>query len=237
VSRTPGVHRASPVRPRYGRLAVLGSAVAVTAIAVLGSVGVLPTSGEPKAADQGAAAISGPDVEQPDQQPHQQQPSATATTEPPAGAGVSASAGPDETAEVAEDALPADSGTGKRIVFSEDRQRVWLVDGEEQVARSYLVSGSVMDNLDPGSYQVYSKSRWAVGIDDSGVMEYFARFTKGPNGAAIGFHTIPSKNGTPLQTADQLGTPQSHGCIRQLEADALALWEFAPVGTTVVVTA
>jgi lipoprotein-anchoring transpeptidase ErfK/SrfK len=68
-------------------------------------------------------------------------------------------------------------------------------------------------------------------------MQYFVRFTRGPTGAAIGFHTIPTKNGVPLQTTAQLGTPQSHGCIRQDMPDAVALWNFAPVGTKVVVVA
>ena len=104
------------------------------------------------------------------------------------------------------------------------------------VARTYLVSGSVLPNLDPGTYSVYSKSRWAVGIQDTGVMQYMVRFTRGDN-AAIGFHSIPTKNGEPLQTKAQLGTAQSHGCIRQDLPDAIALWEFAPEGTKVVVRA
>lgn len=140
-----------------------------------------------------------------------------------------------ETAIDAE-AAPLDSGAGRRVVFDQSQQRVWLVDADEQVERSYPVSGSVLDNLEPGSYNVYSKSRWATGINDSGVMEYFVRFTRGAN-AAIGFHTIPTKNGVPLQTKKQLGTPLSHGCIRQDMADAIALWEFAPIGTSVVVIA
>jgi hypothetical protein len=132
-------------------------------------------------------------------------------------------------------ALPDDSGTGKRVVFDMSDQRVWLVDKDDDVRRTYLVSGSVTDNLNSGTYAVYSRSRHAVGIDDSGVMEYFIRFTRGPN-AAIGFHSIPTKNGRSLQTRKQLGTPQSHGCIRQALPDAKLLWAFAPVGTKVVVT-
>ena len=50
-----------------------------------------------------------------------------------------------------ETALPAGSGDGRRVVFSESQQRVWLVDEDEQVQRTYLVSGSVYDNLDPGT--------------------------------------------------------------------------------------
>ena len=40
-----------------------------------------------------------------------------------------------------------------------------------------------------------------------------------------------------MQTVDELGTPQSHGCVRQERDDAIALWEFAPIGTEVDVTA
>ena len=134
-----------------------------------------------------------------------------------------------------ERALPAASGTGRRVVFSQSAQRTWLVDAAGRVLSTYLVSGSVLDNLDPGTYEVYSRSRWAVGVDDSGVMEYMVRFTRGDRGAPIGFHTIPTRNGVPLQTNAQLGTPQSHGCIRQKVSDAKRLWRFAGLGTFVVV--
>ncbi len=134
--------------------------------------------------------------------------------------------------------VPADSGEGRRIVFDMSAQRVWLVDGDGQhgdrVRRTYLVSGSVSDNLHPGTYAVYSRSRHAWGIDDSGTMQYMVRFAHGRH-AAIGFHDIPVKDGVRLQTRAQLGSPQSHGCIRQRRPDAKALWRFAPVGTTVVV--
>ena len=133
-------------------------------------------------------------------------------------------------------ALPAGSGTGKRIVFSQGRQRVWLVEGGRRIDRTYLVSGSVYDNLAPGTYTVYSRSEQAYGVDDSGTMQLFVRFAQGDE-AAIGFHDIPVNDGVPSQTVAQLGTPQSHGCIRQRHTDALALWNFAPIGTTVVVTA
>ena len=102
--------------------------------------------------------------------------------------------------------------------------------------RTYPVSGSIYDNLDPGTYEVYSRSEQAWGIDDSGEMRYFVRFTTGDN-AAIGFHSIPTKDGVRLQTRAQLGTPTSHGCIRQAMPDAKAMWRFAQLGDTVVVVA
>jgi cephalosporin-C deacetylase-like acetyl esterase len=87
-----------------------------------------------------------------------------------------------------------------------------------------------------GTYEVYSTSRHAIGIDDSGTMQFMVRFAHGER-AAIGFHDIPVDDGKRVQTRAELGTPQSHGCIRQARPDARALWSFAIVGTTVVVTA
>lgn len=209
-------HRSA--RPRYGRIALAVAALAVTSFSVLGGVGVIPTA--PSAANADRPTTAKPSSS----------PSESAVVEP----AVQGPSAPEEIEEIDPEALPADSGKGRRIVFSETEQRVWLVRENGTVRRTYLVSGSTEDNLDPGRYAVYSKSRWAVGVDDSGVMEFFVRFAHGEQ-AAIGFHTIPTKLGTALQTRSQLGTPQSHGCIRQAKADAISLWNFAPEGTTVVV--
>jgi lipoprotein-anchoring transpeptidase ErfK/SrfK len=221
-------HRGQSVRPRYGRLTALGSSLAVTLIAVLGGTGVLPSAagGDPR----GAATKAGssiPPVADPSE-------SADPDTELSAISPADATEAQDDPAR--DTTLPARSGSGKRVVFSQGRQRVWLVSRGKQVERTYLVSGSVYDNLHPGTYSVYSRSEQAWGVDDSGTMRYFVRFTQGDN-AAIGFHDIPIDEGQRVQTAAELGTPQSHGCIRQRRPDAIALWEFAPLGTTVVVTA
>lgn len=268
-----GRHRA-PVRPRYGRMATLGSSVAVVLIAVLGGTGALPSAADAqRGADPGASVLdrgnqpdagddtdpaagdagngTDPGATDPDADPDtgnsgKSGNSVDDTGEvPPGKSGGGAGASPKNGLEPIDPgavapidtALPGDSGTGKRVVFSESRQRVWLVNEDEQVIRTYLVSGSVYDNLDPGTFEVYSRSEDAVGIDDSGTMRYFVRFTQGTQGAAIGFHDIPIDDGRPVQTFKQLGTPLSHGCIRQKPKDAVALWEFAPIGTTVVVTA
>jgi len=192
------------------------AALLVTLVAMLGGIGLLPTDGSAAAAATGATPTG-------DQAMLATQiiPDATRSLTPSTEDG---------------EALPADTGWGRRIVFDLTHQRVWLVDPGDKVRSTYLVSGSVFDNLRPGTYSVYSRSRWAVGVDDSGTMQYFVRFAHGAR-AAIGFHSIPTKDGHLLQTLAQLGTPQSHGCIRQALPDAVRLWNFAPVGTKVVVTA
>jgi len=152
-----------------------------------------------------------------------------ATPESP-GSSVTSNADPTEVA------LPPASGAGRRVVFDMSEQRVWLVGPADRVQRTYLVSGSKHDNLDPGHYEVYSKSRTAVSYTYEETMRYMVRFAEGDN-AAIGFHDIPrDQQGDPVQTREQLGRRLSSGCIRQARADAIALWRFAGVGTAVVVT-
>jgi hypothetical protein len=134
-------------------------------------------------------------------------------------------------------AIPSGSGHGKRIVFDQSDQRVWLVGRDGRLERTYLVSGSLHHNLSPGSYQVYSKSMHAVSFDGRETMRFMVRFTQGQH-AAIGFHDIPRRpDGSLVETRDQLGTPRSAGCIRQWRPDAKALWRFAPIDTSVVVVA
>ena len=242
----PATHRPvrdRAVRPRYGRIASAVSSLSITAVAVLGASGLVPGTTGPAGGRAVAAtttsvvparagiALSAFDV------PSRlwsgdPTPADDGAADPPAGLTESGTAEPARDAE----ALPARSGGGKRVVFDISDQRVWLVGKDNRVRRTYLVSGSVTDNLKPGRYEVYSTSRHAVGIDDSGTMQYMVRFAHGQR-AAIGFHDIPVDDGRRLQTRAQLGTPQSHGCIRQWRPDAKALWYFAIVGTKVVVTA
>jgi lipoprotein-anchoring transpeptidase ErfK/SrfK len=61
------------------------------------------------------------------------------------------------------------------------------------------------------------------------------RFARGQR-LAIGFHAIPTANGRPIQGVDELGQYRSHGCVRQAPGDAARLYDWAPLGTTVVVT-
>jgi len=222
------------VRPRYGRITSALGSVTVTAVAILGATGALPglsSADAPVAQGRAQGAVSLTSFEDPPQPPAPPVVDVGLVTPGERLAALGVGAEP-----AASDVLPADSGSGRRVVFSMSDQRVWLVGRADRVRRTYLVSGSLTDNLKPGSYEVYSTSREAIGIDDSGTMNHMVRFAHGER-AAIGFHDIPVKDGRRLQTRAELGTPQSSGCIRQARPDAKALWDFAPVGTTVVVVA
>lgn len=127
--------------------------------------------------------------------------------------------------------VPTNSGAGRRIVYSNRAQRVWLVEADGSVAKTHLVSGrSGLPAF--GTYRVFGKSRYTT--SGSARIEYMVRFARGRK-LSIGFHTIPLRgNGMPLQTEAQLGTPRSHGCVRQAPPDAIWLYMWAPIGTTVV---
>jgi hypothetical protein len=137
--------------------------------------------------------------------------------------------------QVAAPPLPAGSGSGRRIVYSNPQQRVWLVEADGRVSRSYLVSGRYRTPA-AGTYSVYSKSRKAFAGHDGITMDNMVRFARSGSGLAIGFHGIPRySDGRPMQTEDDLGGFRSAGCVRQSDTDAALLYDWAPIGTTVVV--
>lgn len=122
------------------------------------------------------------------------------------------------------------------MVFDQSAQRVWLVAADDEVKRSYLVSGSNRNNVRPGSYRVDSRSRHARAYKGRGTFEFFVRFTRGRN-APIGFHAVTVKDGRLVYAREDLGTPRTPGCVELWRDDAETLWKFAPLGTRVVVTA
>ncbi len=131
-------------------------------------------------------------------------------------------------------AAPADSGSGRRIVYANTAQRVWLIEHDGTIRDSYLVSGRRATPT-AGTYSVYSKSEKAWAGHDGITMNHMVRFAWGRS-LAIGFHSIPTyRNGLPMQTLEQLGTHLSAGCVRQEAGKAEALYRWAELGTTVVV--
>lgn len=132
---------------------------------------------------------------------------------------------------------PVGSGHGRRIVFDQSDQRVWLVGAGGDAEHSYLVTGSNRGNLRPGFYAVKSKTRHARTYRGGGTLEYFVTFTQGRT-AAIGFHAVTVRpNGTLVYAREDLGKARTPGCVELWRDAARELWEFAPIGTPVVVTA
>ena len=133
--------------------------------------------------------------------------------------------------------LPANSGSGKRVVYDRAGQRVWAVDKNDRVIRSWLVSGSKYNNEVPGKHVVYSRSEVSTAWNGKALLPHMIRYTKTKIGA-IGFHGIPRhvSDGSKYEKDTELGTRLSGGCTRQADLDADFMWDFAQIGTTVIVT-
>lgn len=125
-----------------------------------------------------------------------------------------------------ETALPADSGTGQRVVYALAKERVWLVDADDQVTRTYRVKPSTVHPV-PGEYHVTSRTDQITGSDGVPI-EHVVLFAS-LDGTVIGFSAAVDGS---LADPDPA---QKTGGIRQARADGLALWEFTSADSTVVV--
>lgn len=133
---------------------------------------------------------------------------------------------------------PADGGSGRRIVYSKTKQTVWVYDDGNTIIKTHRVSGrQTPRDPSPGVYRVYSRSLQTHSINNPSITwKYMVRFAKGARDGNIGFHEIPYQYGRPVQTVGQLGQALSGGCVRQSVEDAIWMWNWAGIGTVVIVT-
>jgi lipoprotein-anchoring transpeptidase ErfK/SrfK len=208
-------------------------ALATVVVAVVTLVGARTDDGDARAADADPTAVSDRTQSLDPPARPESTPRRVASTPAPS---LAPTTPPADSKPPAVEPLPADSGTGKRVVYDISAQQVWLVEADGSVIRTYRVSGSRHDQLAAGTYQVFSRSRHATSWHGTESMEFMVRFHRGAR-SNIGFHDIPvdTSTGAEVQTLAELGTPLSDGCIRQDVDDAAELWEFAPEGTPVVV--
>jgi hypothetical protein len=130
--------------------------------------------------------------------------------------------------------LPAGSGEGRRVVYHNLGQRLWLVGEDGYTVRTYAISGRYLDPAPGTLHRIYGKFRYADAGHDGITMEYFVAFN--PTGLGYGFHTIPVwGDGTPLQSEAELGQFRSAGCVRQARRDAVFIWNWSQTGDLVVV--
>jgi len=119
--------------------------------------------------------------------------------------------------------LPADCGSGMRVVYSIAGHRVWLVTGAERVLRAYPVAGG--DPAPPlGAHEVFARGAHSSGGDGAAV-EHVVLFAQSGD-TNIGFSAAVG-----AAKAGARPTP----AIRESRADGDALWQFATIGTTVEV--
>lgn len=121
-------------------------------------------------------------------------------------------------------AVPEDSGTGRRIVYSLQQRRVWLVDADDAARRTFLVWPGTVDP-DPGSYTISLRKDATTGSDGVQI-EHIVYFTV-KSGVNIAFsNAVDGASPTPASGAQT-------GGIRMPKADGSALWAFGATGTKV----
>ena len=80
---------------------------------------------------------------------------------------------------------------------------------------------------------MYGHDDQSWGLEDASTFYWFTKFVKSDKNNNIGFHSIPQYADGSL--AGPLGVPVSHGCVRLSEDKAKLLYDWAPVGTKVIV--
>ncbi|RBM06991.1 hypothetical protein [Streptomyces sp. PT12] len=130
--------------------------------------------------------------------------------------------------------VPAESGDGRRVVYSVGQQRVWLVDttaggSEEIVQGTYRVFPGGIDP-EPGEYAVTSRTAQGTGSDGVAI-EHTVIFHTTADGTVHGF-SAALDGSTPDPESGQ-----ETGAIRQTREDGDAMWLFATAGVAVVVVA
>ena len=131
--------------------------------------------------------------------------------------------------------VPVGSGNGRRIVYANRQQRVWVINENNEVIRTFLVSG-MLGQPGKGTFRVFSKSPTSFSPEFAGVtFRFMTRFAIGRNGGNIGFHEIPVRNKKPMQTVEELGAFKGSGCLRSSTQDAIFIYQWAKIGTKVVV--
>ncbi|SCY62814.1 hypothetical protein SAMN02745898_102791 [Streptomyces sp. 136MFCol5.1] len=123
--------------------------------------------------------------------------------------------------------VPADSGTGARVVYALDDRRVWLVNAKGKTIRSFAVMPSSV-NPRPGSYKVRSRTGVIKGSDGVPI-EHVVLFAVADGGVPVGFSA--AQDGSMESPDRKLKT----GGVRMKRADGNAMWAFATVGAKVVV--
>ncbi|MFI6935475.1 hypothetical protein [Streptomyces sp. NPDC050287] len=138
----------------------------------------------------------------------------------------SASPQPSASKSARPTAVPDDSGTGRRVVYSLGQKRVWLVDASDVSRRSFTVwPGTV--GPDPGSYKISQRTEATTGSD--GVQIEHILYFASKSGRWIAFSNAVDGSSPPPASGIQTSG------IRMGKADGSALWTFGESGTTVVV--
>ncbi|MEY9927959.1 hypothetical protein ABH926_002593 [Catenulispora sp. GP43] len=199
----------SAARASRGRVNPMASVALITAAALVG-VGVLAVQANGSAPNKAPAAAAA-----------KQQPPASTNS-----AGQTVTPAPDPAL-----ALPASSGTGKRMVYSLSKARIWLVGPDEKVQLSAAVVPSTVTPA-AGTYAVSKRIANNQSADRVAV-QYEVLWGPKNDTTKFAMEAVASLAGDEMPPKPEAKT----GGVRLTQNDALAVWQFAALQTQVVVVA
>lgn len=126
------------------------------------------------------------------------------------------------------------AGKGKRIEIDLSEQKLKMIENGKVISIRSISSGKASMPTPTGEFKTRNKIVSAYSKPYDLYMEYWMAFS---TDGSYGLHSLPywkTKNGGRYyEGASHIGTPVSHGCIRQTLAEAKSLYDWAPVGTPV----
>lgn len=127
---------------------------------------------------------------------------------------------------------PAGASEGKSIDVSLSRQTLTLLQDGKSVGSYKISSGKKSMATPRGNFQIYNKTSKAWSEKYKLFMPYWMAFT--PDGSH-GIHELPEWPNGRKEGASHLGIPVSHGCVRLGVGSARTVYNWADVGTPVII--
>lgn len=128
------------------------------------------------------------------------------------------------------------NGSGKKIVISLSKQTMNLFERGRLVSVRRVSTGKWSTPTPTGSFAVKNKIPVAYSRAYGLYMENWMAFSAD---GRYGLHSLPfwklRSGGRLYEGAAHIGTPVSHGCVRQTLAESKTLFDWAVVGTPVVI--
>jgi hypothetical protein len=119
----------------------------------------------------------------------------------------------------------------KRIEVNLAKQELYYFLGDVRMGTYVVSTGKASTPTPRGTFTIGSKSKRAW----SKAFGLWLPYWMGMAGERFGLHELPEWPGGRKEGASHLGRPVSHGCIRLGVGPAKALYDWAEVGTTVVI--
>ncbi len=141
--------------------------------------------------------------------------------------------------EALQDRFQKEMGNPNAIHIDLSDQKATLIQNGSIIAKYPVSSGAWETPTPKGKFQVYRKQELRISnLDVPYRMPYYMAFTPTES---HGLHALPYLGNIATnsdywhEALDHIGRPVSHGCVRFLPEDAEAVFEWAEVGTPVII--